>query len=90
MVNESVTEVRVSFGIGEEYPGEIVQEFSFMTGEAVFCTSCRHTYAVCLERVEQTLEDAFVWISIIDSEGNSLFELEDRLTEWLDEGNEST
>ena len=89
MINESVNEVSVLFGVGEEYPGEIVTKLSFTTGEAIFCSSCRNAYSDCVKRVEKTSEDTFVWISIIDSEGNSLFEIEDQLIEWLEEEVES-
>ena len=79
------TEVKVVIGIGEEYPGEASQTLTFTDASLCFSESVHAAYQAGQEVVDRCSEDVFVWISVFNHQGENLFEVEDALTEWLDE-----
>ena len=75
----------VKFGVGEEYPGEVCKEKSVGSEEACFTDEMRKLFQAAQASISDEDEDSFVWISVVDASGDSLFEIEDKLTEWLDD-----
>ena len=84
MEEKALSHIKIIFGVGNEYPGEKVGDFSANNEEACFVDAVRALYAQCQERADAFEEDVFPIMSVVSSDGESLFELEDRLTEWLD------
>ena len=80
----STVKLRVVVGVGEEYPGEARQELLFDDVGSCFCDLTRRAYEACQIAVTAESDEVFTWVSVIDGEGDHLFEIEDELTEWLD------
>ena len=71
--------------MGLEYPGKTFKIKSLQSEDECFTNSIREMFQESQSSISDTEEDIFVWVSVTDGSGESLFELEDRLTEWLDD-----
>ena len=71
--------------MGEEYPGEAQKTKSVESEGACFTDEMRKLFQEAQASISDEDEDSLVWISVVDVSGDSLFEIEDKLTEWLDD-----
>jgi hypothetical protein len=77
--------ITVKFGVGEEYPGKALKSQTLQSEDECFTEEVRQHFKESQASISKDDDDSFVWVSVTDSSGNSLFELEDKLTEWLDD-----
>jgi len=78
---------RVIIGIGADKPG--VEKFSMdcsTEDPKSLANALRPHWQACSEAVENSENDeAFVWVTVTDDNGDWDFDLEDQLTELLDD-----
>ena len=74
----------VKFGVGEEYPGKEFNSKVLKSEDECFTAEIKKLFDQSQSSIAVEDEDHFVWVSVTNSSGESLFELEDKLTEWLD------
>ena len=78
---------RVIIGVGADKPG--LEKFSLDCGEKdaeTLAGELRTDWQTWTKSVEDSEDDdAFVWLTVTDDQGNWDFDLEDELTELLDD-----
>ena len=75
----------VKFGIGQEYPGKTFKSKHLASKDACFTNEMKALFQDSQASISNSEDDNFVWVSVTDGNGESLFELEDRLLEWLED-----
>lgn len=75
----------VKFGVGEEYPGKAFKSQTLQSEDECFTEEIKQLFKEIQASISEDDDDSFVWVSVTDPSGDSLFELEDKLTEWLDD-----
>ena len=74
----------VEFGIGEAHPGSPHSSRKVSTERECFTPQIRRLFTEAQAIASSGTDAQFVWLTIKNSDGESLFEVESQLMEWLD------